>query len=85
MDDLVSAVAGEQSFVHDYSGRRIDGTYSNLSQVECAKIIAKLAGLKQWSLDCIQNSCSCGAFLMIVPGGRESITHQALCIGPIQN
>ena len=70
MDSLVASVAGAHYLVFDYSGNRMHGTYSNLTQVECAKVIARLAGLKQWSAECVKISSSCGTFLMIIWGGR---------------
>jgi len=28
---------------------------------------------------------SCGSFMMVIPGRRGNISHQAMCIGPFKN
>ena len=84
VDDLITSVAGEGCKVYSYTGVRQQGTFTNLSSTEFAKVVAKITGLHQWTAQCIQNGYSCGTFMMIVPGGRGNVTHQAMCIGPFQ-
>ena len=84
MDNLVSSVAGEESKLYTLSGERQHGTFVNLSNSEFAKVIAKLTKLRIWSSAIVARSYTCGAFFMIMQGGRGDVSHQGIFIGPFQ-
>ena len=84
MDNLVTSMASEQSKLYTLSSEREQGTFVNLSYQEFGKIVAKLTKLRIWASAIVANSLSCGAFIMVMRGGRGDVSHQGLFVGPFQ-
>ena len=83
-DELVSMVCTEHCKIYTVSGERDWSTFSNLSEVEFAKILGKISKVQRWTKDIVSNNFSCGAFIMIMGTGRGSVSFEGMFIGPFQ-
>lgn len=86
VDNLISSVATEDCKVYALSGARQYGSFTNLSSLKLLKVMAKFTKLQAWTADILNNSYSCGCFVVtiVIEEARGRVSHQGIFVGPFQ-